>query len=209
MTRQVRIMGCLLGALFVSALPAVAGGDVNFLFGQKAFDDDTLDAAHVDGGTQFGLALTLDFDWPVDLAFDLLAFSDDATTTVFAGMPIDFATYVETLEFDVGIRKLWGDRLQPYVGGGIAFVKLDATQWTRGSLGSGSSFVTLVVDDSDSALGFWANAGLLYRLTAQFNLGIDLRYSDADVKLIPEADPEPAELAAGGTHFGLSLGFHW
>ena len=78
-----------------------------------------------------------------------------------------------------------------------------------GTLGDGSPFNTLVIDDSDSSVGFWANAGLLFRATDHFNLGVDVRYSDADVSLAPVGDPDLADLEAGGTHYGVTLGYHW
>lgn len=209
MIRQTGFVGCFLAVFLLGTFPISAGGDVNILFGQKILDDNTLEAAGVDGQSQFGVAVTLDFDWPVALAFDLIVSSDDATMTVLAGTPIDFATDAETIEFDVGVRKLWGERLQPYAGAGLALIQLDAKQRMSGSLGGGSSFDTLVIDDSGSEVGFWVNAGLLYRVTDRFNLGIDARHSDAEVSLRLEADPDPAQLEAGGTHYSIALGFHW
>lgn len=209
MTRQTRILIRLFVVAAVVALPASAGGDANVLIGQKSISDSTLDAAGVDGQSQFGVAVTLDFDWPVSLAFDLLNSSDSANTVVMAGLPISYATSVDTMEFDVGVRKLWGERLQPYAGAGLAWLQLDARQRMSGTLLGGGSFDTLVIDDSDSAVGIWINGGLLYRVTDRFNLGLDLRNSNADVKLVPVSDPGKAKLSAGGTQYSLSLGYHW
>ena len=209
MTRQAGFVCGILAAVALVALPASAGGDANVLFGQKTLNGSTLDAARVDGQSQFGVAVTLDFEWPVALAFDLMTSSDRATTTVTAGTPIDYTTDVETMEFDVGVRKLWGDRLQPYAGAGLAWLQLDTTQHMSGSLGGGSTFDTLVIDDSNSTIGYWVNGGLLYRIGARFNVGIDVRYSNADVSLTPAADPEPVDLGAGGTQYAVALGFHW
>jgi len=209
MTRQTGILKGFFVVIALAALPAVAGGDANVLFGQKAINDSTLDAARVDGQSEFGVAVTLDFDWPVALAFDLLSSSDSAVTTVMAGLPVDYATSVDTTEFDVGVRKLWGDKLQPYAGAGLAWLQLDATQRMSGTLLGGGTFDTLVIDDSDSAVGIWINAGLLYRVTGRFNVGLDVRSSNADVKLNPVSDPGQAKLEAGGTQYALALGFHW
>lgn len=209
MTRQNGFVWSILAVVALVALPTSAGGDANVLLGQKAIDDNTLDAARVDGQSQFGVAVTLDFEWPVALAFDLLTSSDNAMTTVTAGTPINFATDVETMEFDVGVRKFWGNRLQPYAGAGLAWLQLDATQYMSGSLGGGSTYTTLVVDDSDSAFGIWLNVGLLYRVADHFNVGVDVRNSNADASLRPAADPNLAKLEAGGTYYAAVFGYHW
>ncbi len=210
MTRQTRILKSLIVLAAMVAVPAFGGGgDANILFGQKVIDDNVLDFAGVDGQSQFGVAVTLDFDWPVDLAFDLLSSSDSAARTVMAGTPINYNTSVDTMEFDVGVRKLWGDRLQPYAGAGLAWLTLDATQRMSGTLVGGGTFDTLVIDDSDSAIGIWLNAGLLCRVTDRFNIGFDVRNSSADAKLNPVSDPNKVKLEAGGTQYGIALGFHW
>lgn len=192
------------------AQPALAaGGDANLLIGSKTVDDSTLDFAGVDGQSQFGVAVTLDFDWPVDLAFDLFSSSDSAARTVMAGMPITYATSVDTKELDVGVRKLWGDRAKPYVGGGLAWLQLDATQSMSGTLVGGGTFNTLLINDSGSAVGIWLNAGFLYRVTDSINLGFDLRNSNADVDVTPATAGVRTELGAGGTQYAVVVGYHW
>ncbi len=193
----------------VAALPAVAGGDANLLIGAKTVDDDTLDFAGVDAQAQFGVALTLDFDWPVDLAFDLFSSSDSASTTVMAGTPINYATSVNTKELGVGVRKLWGDRAKPYLGAGLAWLHLEASQSMSGTLSGGGTFNTLLINDGGSAVGIWLNAGLLYRVTDSFNLGFDLRNSNADVDLTTASGPVQSEIGAGGTQYAVVVGYHW
>jgi len=209
MNRKTLIAGCILSAFLLATLPATAGGNANVLFGKKSVSDSTLEGAQVDGPLESGLAYSLDYEWPVMLAFDLLRSVDDETTTVTAGTPIHFRTVVTTTEFDFGVRKYWGDRVQPYVGTGVAFIFLDVNQRMSGTLGGGSPFDTLVVDDSDSAFGYWVNAGLQFRVSGRFILGIDVRHSDADVAVLPEADTETADLSAGGTHYAVAFGVHW
>ena len=209
MTRQIGILKGLLVVVALIALPASAGGDAALLFGAKTIDDSTLDFAGVDGQSQFGVAVTLDFEWPVMLAIDLLNSSDSANTVVMAGLPINYTTSVDSMEFDVGVRKLWGERFQPYAGAGLAWVQLDATQRMSGSLLGGGTFGTLVINDSGSAVGLWLNAGFLYRLTDRFHLGLDIRNSNADVKLNAVADPIKVELGGGGTQYAAAVGFHW
>ena len=209
MTRHTRFVWSVLAVVVFATLPATAGGDASILFGQKELSGGVFDTADVDSPLQVGVAVTVDVDWPVFLAFDLLRASDDENTTFMASTPTVFMTDVETLELDVGVRKFWGAKLQRYVGGGLAFIELDATQSKSESLGPGSSFNTLIVNDSDSSLGYWANVGLRYRLTDRFHVGFDVRYSDAEISLTPEADTDLADLEAGGTQYGVALGFSW
>lgn len=191
--------------------PALAGGgDVNFLFGQKSLSEDRLDSAGVDGQSQFGVSVTLDFQWPVMLAFDFLASSDDAIETVAAAFPLQLDTEVDTTEVAVGVRKFWDrNKFQPFVGGGLAFIQLDARQTESGTLGPGIAFSTLIVDDDDSGVGLWLNGGVLYRLGDQINVGLDVRYSDASADLTPAQAGPDLGLDAGGVHYGLVVGFHW
>ena len=209
MTRHTRFVWSVLAVVVLATFPATAGGDASILFGQKELSGGAFSTAGVESPLQVGVAVNFDVRWPVSLAFDLLKSSDNETKTFMASTPTQFMTDVETLEFDVGVRKFWGDKIQKYVGGGFAFIELDATQRMSGSLGPGSAFDTLIVNDSDSSLGYWLNAGLRYRLTNHFNIGIDVRHSDAEISLTPEADTDLADLDAGGTQYGVAIGFSW
>ena len=211
MKRIGQLVLILVLALGAGTGPALArGGDVNVLFGQKSLSDSTLDAAGVDGQFQFGVSLTLDFEWPVTLAIDLLSSSDSTTQALPAALPLQLDTDVSTRELDLGLRKFWGqNKIRPFVGGGLALVQLDAKQIESGMLGPGAPFSTLLVDDDDSGVGLWINAGLLYRIGDRFNVGLDVRYSNADVDLsAPTAGPALG-LDSGGTHYGVVLGYHW
>jgi len=207
MARDRRGFPALLLLLVFAVLPAWAGGSANLLLGQKWLADDRLDAAGVDTQFVYGVAVTLDFDWPVDLAFDLTQSSADDTLDLGSGFALD--TDVDTLEFDAGVRKLWGDRLQPFVGGGVSWIRLSAEQVEQVPAGAGGTTSVPVVDDSGSGVGFWLNAGLLYRVGSHFNVGLDLRYSDADADLQPVGSDDSVNLDSGGTQVGLLLGYHW
>jgi len=126
--------------------------------------------------------------WPVSIALDFLVSVDE--TTVF-GANVEAITS----EFNAGVRKIWevsGSPIRPYIGGGLAFVNAELTV---------TDFFTVV--DDDRGTGIWLNGGVYWTLGQSFNLGLDVRYSDADVTLFG------VDAKAGGTHIGLILGYHW
>ena len=145
------------------------------------------------------------------LAVDVLVASDDARTIVPAPFPLRFRTEVDTLEIGLGVRKFWGeDTFRPYVGGGVAWVRLKALQVQSGDFGvPGSEFSDVVIDDKGSGVGLWAGGGFVYRWGDHLNLGLDVRYSDASVSLRPRSTPEVLDLDSGGVQYGVVVGYHW
>jgi opacity protein-like surface antigen len=190
--------------------PASASGDANLISGQKSLGEAQLEGFGVDGQSQMGIAISVDFDLPVMLAVDLLVSSDDHTIVVPAENRLEYWSDVQTTELDLGVRKVWGSKLKPYVGGGLALVELDFFQIESGDLGlPDTDYLTRTINDSDSGLGFWLNAGLFYRLGKYLNVGIDIRYSDADVEILLLESDEFLELDSGGSHYGVLFGYHW
>ena len=59
------------------------------------------------------------------------------------------------------------------------------------------------LSDDDSAVGAWLGGGVRIELTPHFVLGLDVRYSEAEVTLF-DVDRE-----AGGLSAGLTVGYHW
>ena len=162
-------------------------GNLNFVLGQKTLEEE--DWAPLDKQTEFGVLI--DFkqtSWPVSIAVDILASVD---TTTDLGIEVEG----NTSEFDIGVRKIWdmpGSQIKPYIGGGLAFINAEI---------KATDVVTVSIDDSGT--GYWLNGGIYWALTENFNLGIDLRYSQADVTFFGiEGD-------AGGTHVGVLAGYHW
>ena len=161
-------------------------GNVNFFLGQKTLEEN--DWAPVDKQAEFGVLV--DFkqqNWPVSIALDFLGSTDEATES---GVNIEGTTS----EFDVGVRKIWavaGSSIRPYIGGGLAFINAEfkATNFP--------------VSDDDNGTGIWLNGGVYWTLGQHFNLGLDLRYSQADVTVFG------VDVDAGGTHAGIILGYHW
>jgi opacity protein-like surface antigen len=162
-------------------------GNVNFLLGQKSLKSEDWEPLE----DQLAFAVLVDFKqdhWPVSIALDFLGSYDEQTiaSIKFEGM---------TSEFDAGVRKIWEfseGQIKPYIGGGIAFVNAEI---------KATDFVT--VSDDDNAVGYWLNGGIYWTLNQHFNLGFDLRYSDAKVTLVG------FDVEAGGTTAGIFIGYHW
>jgi len=181
------ILVVILMLLVINAHANEYTGNVNFFLGQKSLESD--DWAPIDDQGEFGVLV--DFkqnDWPVSIAIDLLVSAD--TTTEFG---VEFTAI--TSELNGGVRKIWdisGSSVRPYIGGGLALISADL---------EASDFTT--VSDDDNSIGIWLNAGIYWTLGQSFNLGFDLRYSQAEVTVFD------VDVEAGGTHAGLILGYHW
>ncbi len=167
-------------------------GNVNVFLGAKVMDKDDWSPAHEHGE----IGLLVDFRqhyWPVNIAADVLFSAGDGVAWASGIGFVDWE--VTTAELNLGVRKVW-DRLGgicPYIGGGLAFIYAEGTLKTfDGSLA-----------EDDTAAGYWINGGVYWTLGGSFNLGLDLRYSSAEVTLYG-VDGE-----AGGGHAGLILGYHW
>ena len=61
----------------------------------------------------------------------------------------------------------------------------------------------VAVEDDDTAVGAWVGAGTYYAVTPSFNIGVDVRYSKAEVTLFDK------EREAGGLNAGITAGYHW
>lgn len=182
---KTRLMGlCILtGSAALAPAQAENTGNFNLLIGQKSLDNAGWGV--LDEQAEF--AVLIDFkeaSWPVEIALGMVASADIVQV---AGSDVEGVTS-ESL---AGIRKTFAmaPKILPYVGGGLAFVQAERTA-------AGNT-----VDDA--AVGYWLNAGLTFRLTDRINIGLDYRYSDADVTL------GGTKIKAGGDHIGLFGGFHW
>lgn len=184
----------LLTALIVCILcPLTASGqwtgDAKLFFGAKMLDKD--DWEPVEEHAELGLMFDFGQEqWPFNIAIDVLGSVADDTENIY-GYYYDYE--VETSELNLGIRKAWGDVLRPYLGGGIAFI---TAKYETSALG-------VKISEDDNGVGYWINGGLMLTLANTFDLGLDLRYSDADVTLLGY------DVEAGGTHAGIFLGLHW
>lgn len=162
-------------------------GNLNFFLGQKSLDKDEWSPVEDQG--EFGVLI--DFrqkEWPVSIVIDLLGSSSEET---LSGVKYTGTT----TEIDLGIRKVWvpDGPIRPFIGGGIASIAAEF----EGADGY------LAISDDDSGIGFWLNGGVYWTIGRHFNIGLEVRYSQAEVTIF-NIDAE-----AGGTHAGLLLGYHW
>lgn len=190
----------LLPLLALLLLPASASrsdakGDINFMLGFKHvddFEDLTLDG---DLENQVALGVEMTFrgvDWPVGIAVDLLGSGAEEEFTFL----YQFDVEARTAELDVGVRKIWeipGKPVRPFLGGGLALA--------RGEI-EASAF-GLTADEDDTGVGFWLGGGVFWRIGDSFNIGLNLRYSAAEVEI------EDEDIDVGGLSTGLLLGFGW
>jgi hypothetical protein len=195
MTRPVILKSALALLLLCMAAPVsavFAGGDVNFLLGYKPMDEDFW--GPVDSQGAFGAQVTFGREaWPVWIAIDYFvstAVEERVPVNVF-GFTSDQDIAGATVEFDLGIRKIWGKgkHTRPFLGGGIGLV--------------GGTLDLDIVDDSDYTAAPWADAGVFWRLGRRFNIGGTVRYSKADVTIFDE------DVRVGGFTYGLLLGWGW
>lgn len=171
-------------------------GNVNFFLGSKTLDDDDWDPLEEQG--EFGIKV--DFkqrSWPVSIAIDYSYSSDDDDLLIwdpFLGF-VDLDVEGNTSELSFGVRKIWDHFpiVRPFIGGGIAFIGAEIEE---------SAFGYSISDD-DTAMGIWIGGGVYWTVSEHFNIGLDLKWSKAEVTLFDE------DFEAGGTHFGLLIGYHW
>jgi opacity protein-like surface antigen len=191
------ITSTVLSTLLFMAIPAAyaddtqAGGwtgNVSGYLGHKTVDDK--DWPNLD--SQGSVGVISDFrkqSWPVSIAADL----------IFSGTVHESGVIEDTggtAEIHLGARKtftLENSSFRPYVGGGVALVTAILENENAG----------VKVDDDDSTVGAWVGAGTYYAVTPSFNIGLDVRYSKAEVTLFNK------ERETGGLNAGITAGYHW
>jgi len=163
-------------------------GNVSGYLGHKSVDDN--DWPNLD--SQGSLGVISDFgqqSWPVSIAADLII----AGTVHEHGNDENTGA---TIEVHLGARKiitLESSSFRPYIGGGVALI----------SAGLENENAGVKVDDDDTTVGGWIGVGTYYTVTPSFNIGLDIRYSKAEVTLFNK------EREAGGVNAGITAGYHW
>jgi hypothetical protein len=172
-------------------------GNVSVFLGNKTLNED--DWNPVDDQTEIGFLL--DFrpeNWPVNIAIDYLDSSEyKIQYTPSRSIRIDGITR----EINIGIRKIFeiSPSICTYIGGGIAYIH---GEFETSEFFINQGVITTSVD-SDNGTGIWVDVSLYWYLDRYWNLGVDLRYSKAEITLFG------ADVEAGGLHAGLLAGFHW
>ena len=123
--------------------------------------------------------------WPVLMAIDILGSRDSGSSS---------GTHVSgsTLEFDLGLRKIWGSKertTRPFFGGGLGVFSGEA------KFGDNKN--------TASDVGFWFNGGVFWRIGKGLNLGVDVRYSVANAKITG------TQAEIGGLAYGALIGWGW
>lgn len=163
-------------------------GNVSGYLGHKSVDNN--DWPNLD--SQGSLGVISDFkkkSWPVSIALDLIV----SGTVDESGANEDTGGTVET---HFGVRKIFtlqNSSLRPYVGGGAALISAVLENKNAG----------VTVDDDDSTVGAWVGVGTYYAVTPSFSLGLDVRYSKAEVTLFDKTRD------TDGLNAGISVGYHW
>jgi len=186
----------LLFMFFISSnVFCLTTGNVNFFVGIKNLDE--ADWEPVEKQNEYGVLV--DFkqnDWPISIAIDaLLSKGEKKEYDSFFGTDVKYEA--EIVELGFGVRKIIKPNsiLSLSFGGGIAAIQADIKL---------SAFLSSASDD-DKGVGFWADFGAFLTVGEEkvFNIGLNIRYSDAEVEI---ADSEGE---AGGRHIALIFGFHW
>ena len=167
-------------------------GHLNYIFGYKKLNNDWEPA---EDQIEFGL---VDVDlrrvnWQVSIVGQLLLTyaSDIPDEPGFRG------DYSGTYEFNVGVRKVWGDlpRLHPFLGGGFSILGGSTTE----DLGNQWYYQ----EENDSDFGYWVGGGFYWVLTERLHTGINAQYTWGEIKLFDK------DLNAGGIHLNIIIGYHW
>ncbi|MBJ7539592.1 outer membrane protein [Marinomonas transparens] len=187
-----RVIGTLL--LSVLATPVfAAGGDwtghISLFDGEKSLDvNDWKGSAH----EQDSWGVITDFkrqDWPVSIAIDVMGSVEENNSGSIRKKD-------QTGEFDIGVRKIWSLPsllLSPYIGGGVAIAYAEKESNEGG----------INTIQRDHANGIWVGVGTYWNITDLFVVGLDMRYTQAEVEIAGK------DVDAGGVNAGFTLGLNW
>jgi hypothetical protein len=190
------VVGAALAAT-LTATPLLAGGNANFALGVRTLGDDMWEAIDV----QPVSGVTVDFGratWPISLAIGYHVSTREEEDQEVAGLRGDFRGVVGDLSF--GVRKTWrtsgGARV--YVEGGASTVIADMRL----------EDATGEIEDNDTSLGGYAQAGIFWRTGPRFNIGASARaVVGTDVTLNDFAQFGDGD--ADYVQVALSLGWGW
>jgi len=198
----VRTPGLARLALAVGVLVAAANtasaryeGDFNLFAGEKWLKSG--DWEPVDQHRQVGLMLAFGEERAaVHFAIDAFYASDDLGDVT---VPADALVGGSSMELAIGVRKTWVRGVtRPHLGAGANVIGVSEER-RAGASGT--------VTNEDRGYGVWVGGGVSWRVATHLNLGIEARFSSARAEL---GEGEfPRDVAAGGVHLGLLIGYGW
>lgn len=194
MKQHTALLGTSLLAVALALAPALAHSDSNggiqtksrLLLGTNSLESDW--GIHDEQGVIGFITDIKGQHWPLAVAVDAFGAGNESKRD-----GRNNEAYVASIH--LGARLQWdgpGHWAQPYIGGGIALANAE----------------TKPDKTDDSGIGYWLGVGADIPLNERFSLGLDLRYSEVDVDL-DNATFSSTTLNAGGTQFGLTLGYRW
>jgi hypothetical protein len=194
-SRFARLLGgVVLLACGATAVEARYEGSLNLFAGRKWLKSG--DWAPADTQDQLGLMFAFGEERAaVHFSIDALFGNGDV-----GGPPPAFGelTSSSSTEVAIGVRKVWtGSATHPHLGAGANVI--DVSEERRGPSGP--------LKVSDRGYGVWVDAGVTWRLAKHLNLGLEARFSSARAEL--GSGFAPRDVAAGGVHFGLLIGYGW
>jgi len=189
-----RFVLALVLVLSLSAAPRAADmtGNVQFLLGQRWLSDSWGDVK--DEPSVFGVEV--DFapvTSPVHVALSMQLAGDSST---LPGPLTSGDVDVGFFEFSAGFLWLPVKKavVRPYIGGGGLTM----------AAATGNDFLLFGADEHDQSFGFYANAGVFFKVGDHFNIGVDGR-------AVRETSFELGPLEVDGDYDQLSflIGFSW
>ena len=187
------LMVCILISAMGSQAPALEQdkwtGNVNLIYGSKQLNED--DWKPIEKHQEYSLEIDLKHhNWPISgtMGFSVSGAYDYHTVE-------DFNIGGITSESYIGIRKIWEptSKIRPFIGAGLCRISAEVEAAVPG----------IKVSDKDNGTGMWYGGGVFITLSKHFNIGFNWRHSSAEVNLFNVG------VEAGGTHTGLTTGYHW
>ena len=163
-------------------------GNINLHLGGKILDKG--DWEPLESQDEFGIEFDFrGYDLPISIA---MGFSTSSDEDNLDGFEIE----AETTEFYIGAKKIWESEssiVRPFIGGGLSLIvgEIEGSNWGYSD------------SESDSSLGIWIGGGLYWTLAENLNIGLDLKYSSAEISLYD------IDVSVGGIHLAALFGYHW
>ena len=169
-------------------------GNLNLFVGEKWLDNG--DWSPSNEQPQYGLMLAFGEERaPVHFSLDVFLSNVEITD---ANPAVDTIVRGASTEIAMGVRKVWGQKAtRPHLGAGVDVVQVSENR--DGPTG--------LVKNSDRGYGAWVDGGVTWRIASHLNLGIEARYS---VLIVYLGQGEALrDVAAGGIHLGVLIGYGW